>query len=245
MNSALYLHNQYQRQAAWTKALRLFLYRQVQLAGKKSILELGAGSGVILNELSGRTNARLCGIDADPEMTAFAKTQHPGLDLRTARAEKLPFPKDSFDLIVTHCFWLWQKDPGKVLAEAKRVLKKGGQLVSLGEPDYPGRRDEPEELGGMRDLLIGALSKLGAYPDVPGKLGALAAGAGFKTEWGRQENCWGWREYQKEFKAEWKFIRHLCGPGGELRSLKQKDAKAVEKRTRKLLMPVCWAIGTK
>lgn len=245
MNEVTFLHNQYQRQAAWTKALRLFLYRQVQLAGKKSILELGCGTGVILGELSGRTGARLCGIDADPEMTAFARARNPGLDLRTARAEKLPFPKDSFDLIVTHCFWLWQKDPGKVLAEAKRVLKKGGQLVSLGEPDYMGRIDEPTELGGIRDLILGTLVKQGADPGLAGKLETLMVKAGFKAEAGRQENRWGWREYQKEFEAEWKFIRHLCGPGGELRTLKRKDSKAVENRTRKLLMPVCWAIGTK
>lgn len=245
MSSLLSLHKQYQRQAAWTKALRLFLYRQVHLTRKKSILELGAGSGVILNEISQRTGAKLCGIDADPQMTAFARSQNPGIDFRTARAETLPFPDGSFDLIVTNCFWLWQKDPGKVLAEVKRVLNKGGQLVSLCEPDYPGRRDQPEELDGMRDLLIGALSRLGASPDVPAKLGTLMAGAGLKTEWERLENRWGWRECQKEFEAEWKFIRNLCGPDRVLRSLKQKDAKAVEKGTRELLMPVCWAIGVK
>jgi len=245
MNEALFLHNQYLRQAAWTRALRLFLYRKVHLARKRNILELGSGSGVISDEISRRTAAKIVGIDDDPRMTAFAGKRYPHLDTRTARAEKLPFRAGAFDLIVTHCFWLWQKDPQKVLAEARRVMAEGGLLVSLCEPDYPGRRDEPEELDGIRDLLMEALSGLGAYPDVPGKLGALMSRAGFKTECGRQENRWGWRECQKEFEAEWKFIGHLCGPGKNLVSIKRKDRKAVAERTRKLLMPVCWAVGTK
>ena len=150
MNEVLFLHNQYQRQAAWTKALRLFLYRKVRLAGKKNILELGAGSGVILSEISERTDARLCGIDRDMGAAAFAKRQNQKNEIETARAEKLPFKDRSFDLIVTHYFWLWQKDPKTVLSEAHRVLKKGGHLVSLCEPDYLGRIDEPTELGGIK-----------------------------------------------------------------------------------------------
>ncbi|MDO9026716.1 MAG: class I SAM-dependent methyltransferase [bacterium] len=245
MNEVLFLHNQYQRQAAWTKALRLFLYRKVCLTGKKNILELGAGSGVILSEISERTDARLCGIEADPQMTALAKTQNPGIEFRTARAEKLPFPENSFDLIVTHYFWLWQKDPKTVLSEACRVLKKGGHLVSLCEPDYMGRIDEPTELGGIRDLILGTLVKQGADPGLAGKLEKFMSETGFKTEAGRQEGCWGWREYQKQFDREWEFIEDLCGFGKRLEALKQKDLQAVTEKKRKMCMPVRWAVGTK
>ena len=245
MNKALFLHNQYQRQAAWTKALRLSLYRKVQLARKQNILELGAGSGVILGEISERTDAQLCGIEADPQMAALAKAQYPGIEFRTARAEKLPFPANSFDLIVTHYFWLWQKDPEAVLSEAKRVLKKGGHLVSLCEPDYPGRRDEPTELGGIRDLIAGALVRQGADPGLAGKLETLMAQAGFKTEAGRQEGCWDWREYKKQFDREWAFIENLCGSGKRLEALKQKDIQAVAEKKRKLRLPIQWAIAQK
>jgi SAM-dependent methyltransferase len=245
MNSALYLHNQYQKQAAWTKALRLSLYRKVHLTRKKNILELGSGSGVILSELSERTDARLCGIEADPQMTALAKAQYPGIEFRTARAEKLPFPENSFDLIVTHYFWLWQKDPEAVLTEARRVLKKGGHLVSLCEPDYVGRIDEPPELGGIRDLILGALAKQGADPGLAGKLETLMTKTGFRTEAGRQEGCWDWREYQKQFDREWEFIGHLCGSGKRLEALKQKDLQAVAEKKRRMCMPVRWAVGTK
>jgi SAM-dependent methyltransferase len=245
MNEALFLHNQYQRQAAWTKALRLFLYRRVHLARKRNILELGAGSGVILSEISERTGARLCGIEADPRMTALAKTQYPGIEFRTARAEKLPFPENSFDLIVTHYFWLWQKDPEAVLSEAHRVLKKGGHLVSLCEPDHMGRIDEPPELGGIKELLIEGLVRQGADPATSKTLESLMSRAGFKVEAGRHEGCWGWREYQKQFDQEWEFIEHLCGQGKRLGALKQKDLQAVAEKKRKMCMPVRWAVGTK
>ena len=245
MSSLLYLHNQYQRQAAWTKALRLFLYRKVHLTRKKNILELGCGSGVILSEISDRTDARLCGIDADPQMTALAKAQYPGIEFRTARAEKLPFPENSFDLIVTHYFWLWQKDPKAVLAEARRVLKKSGHLASLCEPDYVGRSDEPEELEGIKELMLEALAKQGADPGLAGKLEDLMAQAGFRTEAGRQEGCRGWREYRKQFDREWEFIGHLCGSGKRLEALKQKDLQAVAEQKRRMCMPVRWVIGVK
>jgi SAM-dependent methyltransferase len=245
MNEALFLHNQYQRQAAWTKALRLFLYRKVHLTRKKNILELGAGSGVILGEISERTDARLCGIDLDVKAAAFAKRQNQKSEIETARAEELPFKDRSFDLIVTHYFWLWQKDPEAVLSEARRVLKKGGQLASLCEPDYMSRIDEPPELGGIRDLILGTLAKQGAAPGLAGKLENLIKKTGFKTEAGRQEGCWDWREYKKQFDREWEFIEHLCGFGKRLEALKQKDLQAVAEKKRKMCMPVRWVIAQK
>lgn len=245
MNEVLLLHNQYQRQAAWTKALRLFLYRKVHLARKRDILELGCGTGVILDEISQRTSARLCGIDADPQMTAFAKEQYPLIDFRAARAEKLPFPDGYFDLIVTNYFWLWQKDPRAVLSEAKRVLKKGGHLASLCEPDYPGRTDEPVDLIVIRDLIAGALVRQGADPDLVGKLETLMTKAGLKTEAGLQKDCWDWRKYKKQFDREWVFIEHLCGPGKRLEALKKKDGLTVTEKKRRMCLPVRWVIAQK
>ena len=245
MKEALFLHNQYQRQAVWTKALRLSLYRKVQLAGTKNILELGAGSGVILSEISERTDAWLCGIDRDMGAAAFAKRQNQKNEIETARAEELPFKDRSFDLIVTHYFWLWQKDPEAVLSEARRVLKKGGHLVSLCEPDYMSRIDEPTELGVIRGFLIEALVKQGADPGLACKLENLMTKAGFKTEAGRQEGCWDWREYRQQFDREWEFIGQLCGFGKRLEALKQKDLQAVAERKRKMCMPVRWVVGTK
>jgi SAM-dependent methyltransferase len=245
MNKVLFLHNQYQRQAAWTKALRLFVYRKVHLARKKNILELGAGTGVILDEISERTDARLCGIDHDVMAAVFTKRQNRKNEIGNARAEELPFKDHSFDLIVTNYFWLWQKDPKTILSEAKRVLKKGGHLVSLCEPDYRGRVDEPSDLVLIRDLIVGALVRQGADPGLAGKLETLMAKAGFRTETGRQEGCWDWREYKKQFEAEWAFIEHLCGSGKRLETLKQKDLQAVAERKRKLCLPVRWVIGQK
>jgi SAM-dependent methyltransferase len=245
MNEVLYLHNQYQRQAAWTEALRLFVYRKVHLARKKSILELGCGTGVILDEISRRTGAGICGIDHDPGIISLARKQFPQLKIEKTEADRLPFKKECFDLIVTHCFWLWQHKPDKILSECFRLLKNGGQLASLAEPDYPGRRDQPEELGGLGDFYIKALAKLGAAPETPGRLEDLMVGSGFRVESGRQQNCWGWREHQREFEAEWKFVGHLGRTGKRLAELKRADRKAINQRTRRSWMPVLWVIATK
>ena len=245
MNEVLFLHKQYQRQAAWNKVLRLFLYRKIHLARKQDILELGSGSGVILHELAGRTGAKVQGIDHDRRMVAFAKNQNPENEIKIAEAVALPFKDHSFDLIVTNYFWLWQKEPKAVLSEAKRVLKRGGHLISLCEPDYPGRRDEPSDLVVIGDLTTGALVRRGADPGLAGKLETLMAEAGFKTEAGRQEGCWDWREYKKQFDQEWEFIVHLCGSGERLEELKQKDLQAVLEKKRRMCLPIQWAIAKK
>jgi SAM-dependent methyltransferase len=245
MNKILTLHNQYQRQAAWTRGLRLFVYRKVHLARKTNILELGCGTGVILDEISRRTGARVCGIDQDREAVAFAKKIYPALDIEKAKAGRLPFPDESFDLIVTHCFWLWQRQPGPVISECRRILKKGGQVAVLAEPDYPNRRDEPEELAGLKNFYIKALIRLGAAPETPGRLEDLMSRTGYRVESGRQDNCWGWEEHLKEFEAEWKFIHNLCGSGRKLAAFKTIDREAIGKKTRRSWMPVLWVVGTK
>jgi ubiquinone/menaquinone biosynthesis C-methylase UbiE len=52
-----------------------------------------------------------------------------GIKTKKAEGEALPFPDDSFGavfILFTICF---VRDPEKVLAEAKRVLKPGGGLI--------------------------------------------------------------------------------------------------------------------
>jgi SAM-dependent methyltransferase len=85
-------------------------------------LEIGVGSGRFAAPLGVEF-----GIDPVGEMLGYARAR--GIRVARAIAEALPFGKATFDyalLITTLCF---VEDPAAALAEARRVLKRGGALV--------------------------------------------------------------------------------------------------------------------
>lgn len=94
-----------------------------------AVLDVGCGTGRILQVLP--ANVKYTGLDNSPELLAIAGRRHPTGKFISADARALPFPDKSFDAVlviaVAHHFL---KEPERlaVLAEAKRVLKKGGRV---------------------------------------------------------------------------------------------------------------------
>jgi ubiquinone/menaquinone biosynthesis C-methylase UbiE len=128
--------------------------RFVHVAGKPDrpyarALELGCGTGFFL------LNLKLAGLideghvtDLSPGMVAAAIRNGSALGFeiegRVADAERLPYPDDSFDLVVGHAMLHHLPDVEQALREVVRVLKPGGRFVFAGEPtrwgDYIARR---------------------------------------------------------------------------------------------------------
>jgi len=93
-------------------------------------LEVGVGTG--LNLPFYRGDVRLTGIDLSPAMLAIARrraSQLKHVDLREADAHGLPFPDESFDTVVCTFSLCAIPDEGQAIAEMKRVLRPGGQLL--------------------------------------------------------------------------------------------------------------------
>ncbi|HQR80082.1 MAG TPA: class I SAM-dependent methyltransferase [Actinomycetota bacterium] len=106
-------------------------------------LELGCGTGFFL------LNLKLGGVldeghvtDLSPGMVDVAKRNaaHLGFDLegRVADAETLPYPDDSFDLVIGHAVLHHIPDLDQAMSEVLRVLKPGGRFVFAGEPTQKG-----------------------------------------------------------------------------------------------------------
>ncbi|MFA4905272.1 MAG: methyltransferase domain-containing protein [Candidatus Margulisiibacteriota bacterium] len=110
-----------------------------------NIADLGCGTGLLTAEIKKKyPRARIVGVDLAPGMIEVAKTKVLGTEFVEFDVEDLPFEHSSFDLLVSSSSFQWM-DTEKVIKEAGRVLKPGGQLVfsTFGE----GTLKELEALG--------------------------------------------------------------------------------------------------
>lgn len=112
-----------------------------------AVLEVGAGTGffVVNLALAGCfDDAELHASDISEGMLAVCKRngEEHGLAIRTRQgdAEALPYPDDSFDLVIGHAFIHHLPVPGRAIQEMYRVLAPGGRLVIAGEPTELGDR---------------------------------------------------------------------------------------------------------
>lgn len=99
----------------------------------RHVLDVGCGTGLLLRMLAARLPEAesLVGIDAAAGMIATAKSMagDPRLGFSEGVAENLPYPDESFDLVVSTTSFDHWKDQSAGLGECARVLASSGQLV--------------------------------------------------------------------------------------------------------------------
>jgi ubiquinone/menaquinone biosynthesis C-methylase UbiE len=102
-----------------------------------TFLEVGSGTGFWLNLLS-QVTSNLFGFDYSFGMIRQAREQPARLKLSRGSAIQLPYANNTFDLVYTvdaiHHFG----DHRAYVAEAFRVLKPGGALVTIGHDPHEG-----------------------------------------------------------------------------------------------------------
>jgi ubiquinone/menaquinone biosynthesis C-methylase UbiE len=128
----------YDRLLAGTERAGLADMRRLLLSSASGrVLELGAGTG---HNLSHYTDAvtELVLAEPDPNMANLLreKLAREGTAARNplvieAPAEEIPFDDGSFDVVVATLVLCTVDDPGRSLAEARRVLVEGGRLLYL------------------------------------------------------------------------------------------------------------------
>jgi len=99
----------------------------------RDVLELGCGYGGMLSVLA-ESGARAFGIDVDERRVLRARER--GLEATVADAEALPYPDESFDLVVSHAVLEHIPRIGVALAEVRRVLRPGGVFWSVWGPSW-------------------------------------------------------------------------------------------------------------
>jgi SAM-dependent methyltransferase len=91
------------------------------------VLELGCGEGTLLAAL---TASQKYGID--PSVHALVRARNrSAAECAVARAEELPFPSGSFDLVIAVGVMEHFEKPDEATAEVRRVLAPAGHYVAL------------------------------------------------------------------------------------------------------------------
>jgi len=97
------------------------------------LLDVGTGTGRMLELFSPKVNSAL-GVDISPEMLSIARSTLDELGYTNAQARlgdmySLPVAAESQDIVTIHMVLHYADDPGRVVAEAARVLSPKGRLV--------------------------------------------------------------------------------------------------------------------
>jgi SAM-dependent methyltransferase len=103
-------------------------------AAPSHVLDLACGDGPLLALLAARGTAglTLTGIDMSPgELGAARERVGDAATLLQARAQALPLPDASVDVLLSHMALMLMDDVPAVLREAARVLRPGGTLAAV------------------------------------------------------------------------------------------------------------------
>ena len=237
-------HARYRQQAGWTENTRRYIFNKAGISSNESILEVGCGSGAVLEMLEAEGYQHLTGIDHD--LSTLLQTSPPHLSA-CADGLHLPFPSASFNHCLCHFYLMWVSDPLKALHEMARVTTPGGWVFAFAEPDYGGRIDYPKTLERLGKMQTKSLQTQGADVHMGRRLLALFKECGFdEVGTGIISADWEPGTDMNSFKDDWEVItRDLAGliSPEELDALRSRAEASTLKGYDIWFVPIFYAYG--
>ncbi|MGI8606249.1 MAG: class I SAM-dependent methyltransferase [Gaiellaceae bacterium] len=137
-------------------------------AGQRA-LDVGCGPGALTAELVTRLGpAAVAAVDPSEPFVAAAQERHPGVDVRRAAAEQLPFEDQAFDAALAQLVVHFMADPVLGLREMARVTRGDGVVAAC----------VWDHAGGMGPLSVFWAAARGLDPDVEDESQLAGAGEG-------------------------------------------------------------------
>jgi SAM-dependent methyltransferase len=101
------------------------------VADGQRVLDVGCGPGALTAELVRRLGAdAVSAVDPSEPFVAAARERHPGVDVRLAAAEQLPFEDRGFDAALAQLVVHFMADPVAGLREMARVTRTSGVVAA-------------------------------------------------------------------------------------------------------------------
>ena len=103
----------------------------VRINTRQQVLDVACGTGVVARHAADRLagSGSVTGVDLNPAMLEVAARVRPDLDWREGDAAALPFPDDSFDVVVCQSAMMFFPDVTGALREMGRVTRPGGTVA--------------------------------------------------------------------------------------------------------------------
>lgn len=115
----------------YSRGLAVPLADLAGVAAGQRVLDVGCGPGALTAELVARVGAgEVAAVDPSPPFVAAARERHPGVDIRQASAEALPFETATFDAALAQLVIHFMLDPVGGVREMARVTRPGGTIAA-------------------------------------------------------------------------------------------------------------------
>ncbi len=141
---------QYEQASGLQRDWGLRLLAELRLRGDERILDLGCGHGALTADIAAAVpRGSVLGIDSSPSMVGRAgRLARANLRFRRMDINDLDFAGE-FDLIFSNATLHWVLDHRRLLANARRALRPGGQ-VRFG---FAGQGNSPTFLAVVREVM--------------------------------------------------------------------------------------------
>ena len=108
----------------------------IELDPGAKVLDVGCGTGALLQRIAEQTPICGYGIDTEEMMLVEARKKLPDMTFVKARSERIPYPDATFDVVVACMAFHHFTNTKAFAAEASRVLRPGG-CVYIVDPYLP------------------------------------------------------------------------------------------------------------